>query len=690
MDTSTNRPLTPARIVALVVITALAVALVYLRLAPGEQAVSVPAGAKAGDLILHPCTYPTEDGDYSADCGTLVVPENRADPRSRLIAVPVTRIHAQSDRPAAPIFPLWGGPGLSNMDWPQASRFTADHDVVLVGYRGVDGSVRLDCPEVASAVKRSTDLLGKESFRAYGDAFGECADRLTDNGVDLAGYGLPQQVDDMEAVRAALGYDRIDLLSESAGTRTAIIYSWRYPKSVHRSVMVGVNPPGHMLWDPQTTDQQIDRYADLCATDPRCSRRTDDLAATMRRTSAHMPERWLFLPINQNNVRVLSFFGLMESTTDAPLAAPQTLDSWLSAAQGDTSGFWLMSLIGDFAPFPFVWGHYASAGMLDAQAAREYFAPGARGPVTNLGYVGSAFSWGGGHMADGWPEQPEENTYSRVRTSQVETLMISGELDPSTPPQVAAKELLPYLPNGHQVVLPRFGHTATFWAEQPDSGTALITTFFDTGRVDDSRYQPQHIDLAPSRTLPTLGKLVAGIMVGLPLLVLLSLVWMARHVRRQGSFGRKASASLRSLYPIVLGLGGWLLGVLIVITTMPGVPLDSELLAVAAVGVPIALGIYGAWVHRDWSARSKTTGVAAAVAGALVGAWLGFNATEGLLALPTAIVGGAVGANLVLIILDISRTTSARPWPPHGHSGRQLGALRHREGTAARQRSVGA
>ena len=310
--------------------------------------------------------------------------------------------------------------------------------------------------------------------------------------------------------------------------------------------------------------------------------------------------------------------------------------------------------------------------------------------MANLGYVGSAFSWGGGHMADGWPPQPEADTYSRVRTSQVETLVISGELDPSTPPQVAAKELLPYLPNGHQVVLSRFGHTATFWAEQPDAGTALITTFLDTGQVDDSRYQPQHIDLAPSLTLPTLGKLVAGIMVGLPLLVLLSLLWMARHVRRHGSFGRKTSASLRSLYPIVLGLGGWLLGVLIVITTMPGVPLDSELFAVVAVGVPIALGIYGAWVHRDWSARSKTAGVAAAVAGALVGAWVGFNATEGLLALPTAIVGGAVGANLLLIILDISRTRSAGPWPPHVHAGPQPEAPGRLEGTAARQPPVGA
>jgi pimeloyl-ACP methyl ester carboxylesterase len=47
----------------------------------------------------------------------------------------------------------------------------------------------------------------------------------------------------MEAARTALGYDRIDLLSESAGTRTAIIYSWRYADSIHRSVMVGVRRP---------------------------------------------------------------------------------------------------------------------------------------------------------------------------------------------------------------------------------------------------------------------------------------------------------------------------------------------------------------------------------------------------------------------------------------------------------------
>src|SRR4029453_19177091 len=136
-----------------------------------------------------------------------------------------------------------------------------------VGYRGVDGSSALDCPEVESELKRSTDLLGAKSFRERGDAFRACAHRLSDDGVDLAGYSLPQRVDDLEATRKALGYGRIDLLSESLGTRIAMIYFWRCPRSIHRSVMLGVNPPGHFVWDEHTTDEQIGHYAALVSTD---------------------------------------------------------------------------------------------------------------------------------------------------------------------------------------------------------------------------------------------------------------------------------------------------------------------------------------------------------------------------------------------------------------------------------------
>ena len=146
MDPS-NKRFTPARIVALALIGVLTAGIGYLRLAPGDAPISVPTGAQAGDLVLEPCTYPTGDAELAAECGTLVVPEHRADPGSRLIALPVTRIPAGSDAPSEPIFYLQGGPGVPNdfEDPAVAGRFTDSRDVVLVGYRGVQGSSALAC-----------------------------------------------------------------------------------------------------------------------------------------------------------------------------------------------------------------------------------------------------------------------------------------------------------------------------------------------------------------------------------------------------------------------------------------------------------------------------------------------------------------------------------------------------------------
>jgi pimeloyl-ACP methyl ester carboxylesterase len=672
-----SRGFTPARITALALIAVLAVGLAYLRFAPGPEPLSVPVGARAGDLILRSGSYATENGSYDADVGTLIVPENRADPQSRLIALPVTRIRARSEHPREPIFYLNGGPGMTNMAFKQASRFAADRDVVLVGYRGVDGSVRLDCPEVESALKHATDFPAEESLRAYGDAYRACVERLTDEGVDLAGYGLPQQVDDLESARVALGYGRINLLSESAGTRTALLYAWRYPERLHRSVMVGVNPPGHFLYDAQTTDEQLGRYAALCAADAGCSARTDDLAASLRRTAAAMPERWLLLPIKGGLVRALSFTGLMGATSAvAPPGVAVTLDGWLSAAEGDASGFWLTSVLGDLTyPKLFVWGQYAAAARLDAQAARAYFSTGGQESNSNLGRAATAFAWGGGRLADAWPAVVDEGEYRRVRPSEVETLLIGGALDVSTPPQVATKELLPYLPNGKEVVLPGFGHTSSFWSEQPAAGTRLITTYFASGRVDDSLYRPQQIDFTPTMTLTAMAKMVAGTMLGLALLTVGSLLWLARRVHRRGRFGHTASTALRSLAPLPLGLGGWCLGALIAMALLPGVPLDDQVLVVVSASVPIGLGIYLAWVHRDWSAKTRTTGFAAAAGGALIGAWLGFQATEGLLAPITAIVGAAVGANLTLLALDMWRDRPVRGVFGATNTKAMLGAL---------------
>jgi hypothetical protein len=295
-------------------------------------------------------------------------------------------------------------------------------------------------------------------------------------------------------------------------------------------------------------------------------------------------------------------------------------------------------------------------GRLDAAEARDYLASSP--PDSILDDAGTKFMWGGGRLADAWPATPGEDDYDRVRTSSVETLLVSGALDFAAPPQAATNELLPHLPNGEQVLLPGIGHSLSFWTQQADAGTHLVNTYFDTGRVDRSRYEAQNVDFTPEITQAALGKGIAGTMVGLAVLTVLSLLWLG--LRRKPRFGQKSSAVLRSVYPVVLGLGGWFAGVLIVMTTMPTVALADERLATLSVGLPVGLGVYWAWVNRESRARAKLVGLALGVGGALAGAWLGVHAGTDLLALLTAILGAIAGANLAVVVLDISRERRER------------------------------
>jgi pimeloyl-ACP methyl ester carboxylesterase len=656
MEAPTTRLFHPARIVALALIALALGGLVYLHASSGSTEVAVPKDAHAGQLTLHSCDYATEDGSFAADCGTLVVPENRHDPGSRLIALPVKRIRALSAHPGKPVFRLQGGPGITNMTFPQASRLAKNHDVVLVGYRGVDGSERLDCPEVVASRESSRDFLGKASFDSDTAALRECAARLKNDGVDLAGYSIPQTVDDLEAARRALGYGKVDLVSESFGTRIAMIYAWRYPRSIHRSAMIGVNPPGHFLWGAETTQEQLEKYAALCADDDDCRARTSDLTASVNSTYHDLPSRWGFLPIKKGNVKTGAFIGLFDATSDGeagPLNGPMTLDNLLSIDAGDASGAWLLSVATQLAfPRAQAIGEVASMARTDASYAKRFF-PAHRGSA--LGSDFTKFVWADGGLVCAWPANPDEKLYSRVQDSRVETLLIGGALDFTTPPQVATRELLPHLPNGRQVVLPKLGHAGDFWSYEPKASTRLIDTYLSGGRVDTSLYTTNHIDFTPRLGQDTLAKIVLTVMLGLAALTVLSLVWMAVRVSRRGAMGRKTSVAVRSLYVLVLGVGGWFAGVLVALTALPTVPVTSELLAGLSIGLPVGLAIYLAWLHTDWPGRTRTIGLAGSLAAALVGAWLGFNVIDGLFAVVTASLGAQLGANLTLIVFDILR-----------------------------------
>ena len=154
-----GRTVIPNRLLlTLVVFVVLATLLLTACSTPEEVPLTVPAGAQAGDLVgLESCVYVTGDVEYAAECGTLAVPENRSDPNSRLIALPVTRIPATGNAPTEPIFWLQGGPGNSNLRFSHPEDLNAlleRHDFVLAGYRGIDVQVLLDCPEISQALKK--------------------------------------------------------------------------------------------------------------------------------------------------------------------------------------------------------------------------------------------------------------------------------------------------------------------------------------------------------------------------------------------------------------------------------------------------------------------------------------------------------------------------------------------------------
>ena len=211
-------------------------------------------------------------------------------------------------------------------------------------------------------------------------------------------------------------------------------------------------------------------------------------------------------------------------------------------------------------------------------------------------------------------------------------------------------------------MLPDIGHTDDFWTYQTPAANRLINTYLDSGRVDTSLYTRTPVDFTPALGHGPIAEIVLGAMLALAALTVLSLVWMALRVRWRGPFGRKSSLVLRAVYPLLLGLGGLFLGVLIVLTTNARVALTDELVVALSVGLPIGLGVYLAWVNRA-SATPTNTGFAAAMGGALIGAWLGFNVTSagfGFLAPFVAIVGATAGVNLALIGLDIVWDRQAR------------------------------
>ncbi|MHB9029998.1 MAG: alpha/beta hydrolase [Candidatus Latescibacterota bacterium] len=455
--------------------------------------------AKAGELVVKPGTYQGQNADWCM----LALPENRDKPEGKLIHLPILRIYAKNKTGMPPVFYFFGGPGATNIHtwWPES--FYADHDFVQVGYRGVDGPVKLDIQEIGKAMQGGSPF-DPGMLRKAGEALTAGFARLRKEGIDPDCYTMMDVVDDLEAARKALGYGKINLISHSYGTQIASLYCMRYPGSIGRNLMVGASAPGFAtVWEPAEVDRVIRMYAELWKQDPKCAARTSDLEETIRLALAGLPREWKNIRIDPDKVKLAAFKMLYDTGT-----AAQALDAFVSAQEGDWGGLALLSLSWDKNPTGGLSVGDTFCKLLSAgiyQTGRDYLRemdpPGSiiGSPLTRLSMGMVQLN---PRLPGSFRQIPEK--YRKQWSYTVPTLVVNGALDISSPVTVARKELMPHLRDGKLTVLPNMGHNDPF--TQQNAFVHLMDTFYRTGEADASMYTRTPVNFTPAQRLTDIAK----------------------------------------------------------------------------------------------------------------------------------------------------------------------------------------
>jgi pimeloyl-ACP methyl ester carboxylesterase len=417
----------------------------------------------------------------AARCASIEVAEDRSQPAGRKIAIAIMKLPANTLNPKPdPLFMLAGGPGQSATALvPLAGLLTGvrrNRDIVLIDPRGTGQSAPLRCAALAPR-----DPFDEFSDTDIAMAAHRCIAELASAGdADVAQYTTPTFVADIEAVRVALGYDRINIWGGSYGTRVAQEYMRRHPDHVRAVVLDGVAPPGLRtsldIWP--TRDAAIADVFTACAEQPACKRAYPDLNATLASIKKQLgPGGKLVVADPRSGVEhgvTLDFdmvIGALHMLVYAPDFA-SLIPTLLARAQ-----------VGDFAPLVAASLlltedvgrtmnqalHYAvtcaeDAPRISAAEAQNVFSTLRAPALAERNLAACA----------GWPHPPLPADFNAPLVSDTPVLMLSGGLDPVTPP-ANAKKVAETLSNSRQVIAAGYGHIVSPHACAP----RLIDKFID-------------------------------------------------------------------------------------------------------------------------------------------------------------------------------------------------------------------
>lgn len=390
--------------------------------------------------------------------GSMRVWEDRTVQRGRLLSLevvvlPATGKNAQPD----PVFILAGGPGqnaagLAGM-W-SSHWMRADRDIVLVSQRGTGGDNRLWCDLTGS----DDDLQGYLEPIFDEQVFRDCLARLAER-YDLTQYSTANAVDDLDDVRAALGYDRINLYGGSYGTRAALEYVRRHPDQVRVAMLNGVAPVAFInpLYHASSAQAALDLIMDECEADPDCRGAFGDVHASfdavMERlgrgpvsTTIVHPETGAATEIMLSRdafaeaLRVIMYYDRSQ--------APYLIDA---AAHGDFSTFAQQAVAANRGLREML-----AFGMLLCVTCAEDLDRITEAMIeqeTAGTFLGDARVRGQAAVCAFWPRSALPADAADPVSANVPVLLLSGRYDPVTPPRWGA-EAAGHLPHSLHVVGP--------------------------------------------------------------------------------------------------------------------------------------------------------------------------------------------------------------------------------------------
>jgi pimeloyl-ACP methyl ester carboxylesterase len=425
---------------------------------------------------LAPCAVRGLTGDVR--CGSVRVAEDPHKPGGPQIDLRVVVARATgADRAPDPLVLLAGGPGQAGTDMGEFateafSRVRVSRDIVLVDARGTGGSGALRC----ALMRRPADLVGSTIYPAA--SVRVCHDSLART-ADLTRYTTADIADDLEVVRKALGYSRLNVYGTSYGTRLALTYLRRHPASVRTLVLKAVAPPTMVA--PMNYAADAERAFGLlerdCKADSACARAFPSPRADLDTVLARAARGEIRAPVPNGaggsdtlavgrDAIAGSLMTLMQSVSQRALI-PKALHD---AAAGDTRALATVVIQTRRAvDAAIASGMHLSVscaddgGRLDTAAAVRADAGTFLGP-SRVRMLADA--------CGAWPMPHSAAAGAAVRAT-APVLLVSGELDPNTPPR-HAEEALRTLPNGRHVVLAGVAHG---WSNVAECGAAFVADF---------------------------------------------------------------------------------------------------------------------------------------------------------------------------------------------------------------------